>query len=153
MPQQSFYMYLASSRSISALSVFSHGRSISLRPEMSICRNLFIYGLLRSRSLMMAAGLRSKCFLTSCTIFSSGIVPVPEYQQISIPDWPLLWRMPAGSPVWLPNLLPQDSSLHIGAAYAAERSTFVGSLPENAPPPCLASTAICIDDNLPAGKT
>jgi hypothetical protein len=36
------------------------------------------------------------------------------------------------------------------AAYAAERSTFDGSLPENAPPPCGAGAAVGVDDDLAA---
>ena len=36
--------------------------------------------------------------------------------------------------------------------YAADRSTFVGSLPLNAPPPCGAIAAVGVDDDLAAGE-
>ena len=38
-------------------------------------------------------------------------------------------------------------------AYAAERSTLLGSLPENAPPPCAPFATVSIYDDLATGQT
>ena len=85
---------------------------------------------------MIAAGLRSKTFSIISAIFSSLITPVPKLSTeidtgFATPiayanSTSICFATPAATKFFATHL----------TAYAAERSTLVGSFPENAPPPC-----------------
>ena len=87
--------------------------------------------------MIIAAGLKSKLERTNSEISSSEILPVPNVST----------KIETGSatPIAYANSISHlsanpDATMFLATyleAYAAERSTFVGSFPENAPPPCL----------------
>ena len=73
--------------------------------------------------------------LTKLAIFKSGICPVPNVSTDT--------EMGAETPIAYDTITSHRSAIFAAtiflatyrAAYAAERSTLVGSLPEKAPPP------------------
>ena len=84
---------------------------------------------------MIAAGLKSKFFSTNRAISSSANLPVPNVST----------KMDTGfaTPIAYASCISHLSARPAAttflaaylAAYVADLSTFVGSLPENAPPP------------------
>ena len=84
----------------------------------------------------MSCGFIGKCFLDSSDSFSSSIFPVPNVFMLMLTG--------SATPIAYANCTSHFSAKPAAtmffamylAAYAALRSTFVGSFPENAPPPC-----------------
>ena len=87
---------------------------------------------------MIAAGRRSKTWVTAAWILSSETAPVPKVST----NRPTGSALPIAYAIWTSQRDASPAATTFFAtqrmAYAAERSTFDGSLPENAPPPCRA---------------
>ncbi len=84
----------------------------------------------------MSCGFVGKCFLASSDNRSSFIFPVPNVFTFMLTG--------SATPIAYASCTSHFSASPAAtiffamyrAAYAALRSTFVGSFPENAPPPC-----------------
>ena len=87
---------------------------------------------------MIAAGRRSKTSRIAFSIRSTGTVSVPKHSTNRLTGW----AFPIAYATWASHRSASPAATTFLAtqriAYAADRSTFDGSLPENAPPPCRA---------------
>ncbi len=85
----------------------------------------------------MAAGLKSKFSATAFSILSVSILFVPKVSTIIETGLATPIAYASSTSHLSANPAATIFFAICLAAYAAERSTFVGSFPENAPPPCL----------------
>merc|ERR1719163_2417717 len=123
---------------------FSHSKNFmpfsvyGLRPKWPYAAVIWYFGSRNCRDFAMAPGRQSKAIFTIC-VMASGVnfpvsVPYVSTKSESGLATPIAYDSCTSARLQRP-LFTTDLAI-CRQIYAAERSTFVGSLPENAPPPC-----------------
>ena len=101
---------------------------------------------------MIAAGRMSKCSRDEAASFSGSISEVPNVSTIIETGW----ATPIAYATWTSQRLAIPAATMFLAtwrtAYAAERSTLVGSLPRERAAAVAGHAAVGVDDDLAAGE-